>query len=96
MTPIVREGDLTVCGIFEGPKPHVGGPVAEGIASVLAGDVPVVVQGASCECKGASNPRSATIQAGHPSVLIADKPVAGLITSHAGVVIPTLTTVIIG
>jgi uncharacterized Zn-binding protein involved in type VI secretion len=38
-------GDTHVCPLFDGPKPHVGGTVAVGSATVLIGGMPAARQG---------------------------------------------------
>ncbi len=98
MNPMIRKGDPAVCFLIDpGPKPHVGSRVAEGVDEVLAGDVPVAVQGGACDkCTGASDPTGATLESGGSGVLIAGKPAAGLLTSHQGTVIPTLAAVLVG
>jgi uncharacterized Zn-binding protein involved in type VI secretion len=44
--PAWRAGsDTHVCPLFDGPKPHVGGTVAVGSATVLIGGMPAARQG---------------------------------------------------
>ena len=50
-------GDTHVCPLFDGPKPHVGGAVAVGSATVLIGGLPAARQG------------DAIIEAGPPNAI---------------------------
>jgi len=59
-------GDTHVCPLFDGPKPHVGGVVAKGSATVLIGGLPAARQGDSVVEAGAPN----TIAMGLATVLI--------------------------
>jgi uncharacterized Zn-binding protein involved in type VI secretion len=58
--------DTHACPLFDGPKPHVGGLVTKGSASVLIGGLPAARQGDMIIEAGAPNP----IAAGAPNVLI--------------------------
>lgn len=65
--PAWRVGsDLHVCPLFDGLKPHVGGVVAVGSASVLINSLPAARQGDQVVEAGAPNP----ILLGEPTVLI--------------------------
>jgi uncharacterized Zn-binding protein involved in type VI secretion len=57
---------MHVCPLFEGPKPHVGGTVAVGSATVLIGGMPAARQGDTIVEAGAPN----AIAMGLPTVLI--------------------------
>lgn len=50
-------GDTHACPLFDGPKPHVGGTVAVGSATVLIGALPAARQG------------DAIIEAGPPNAI---------------------------
>ena len=43
--PALRAGDMVVCPLMDGPKPHVGGPIspAAAIPTVLIGGMPAAV-----------------------------------------------------
>ena len=43
--PALRVGDMVVCPLMDGPKPHVGGPIspAAAIPTVLIGGMPAAV-----------------------------------------------------
>ena len=48
-----RLTDMHVCPMFDGPKPHVGGPVSgPGVPTVLIGSLPASVVGDLCVCVG--------------------------------------------
>ena len=65
--PAWRAGsDTHVCPLFDGPKPHVGGVVAKGSATVLISGLPAARQGDSIVEAGAPN----MIAMGLPTVLI--------------------------
>ena len=59
-------GVLSVCPLFDGPKPHVGGVVAKGSATVLIGGMPAARMGDSVVEAGAPN----SIAMGAPNVQI--------------------------
>lgn len=59
-------GDMHVCPLFDGPKPHVGGTVAAGSPSVLVGGLPAARAGDTIVEAGAPN----AIAMGCPTVLI--------------------------
>ncbi|MDB5692070.1 MAG: hypothetical protein JWO81_1133 [Alphaproteobacteria bacterium] len=65
--PAWRAGsDTHVCPLFDGPKPHVGGVVAKGSATVLIAGLPAARQGDAVVEAGAPN----MIAMGLPTVLI--------------------------
>ena len=65
--PAWRVGtDFHACPLFDGPKPHVGGVVAVGSATVLANGLPVARQGDQVVEASAPN----VIAMGTPTVLI--------------------------
>lgn len=58
--------DVHTCPLTDGPKPHVGGVVAVGSATVLINGLPAARQGDSVVEAGPPN----TIVAGCPTVLV--------------------------
>jgi uncharacterized Zn-binding protein involved in type VI secretion len=90
-----RVGDMHVCPVSDGPKPHVGGPVLPpGTATVMIGGAPAAVVGDMCTCTGPPD----SIVAGSGTVMIGGKPAArmGDSTAHGGSIILGCATVIIG
>lgn len=61
-------GDIHACPLFDGPRPHVGGMVAEGSATVLIGGLPAARAGDAIIEAGAPN----AIATGAPAVFIGD------------------------
>lgn len=95
MSAAARAGDMHVCPMSDGPKPHVGGPIIPGgNTTVLAGNMPIAVVGDSCTCAGAPD----TIIKGSSSVLVGGVPAArmGDSTAHGGTIIVGCMTVLIG
>jgi uncharacterized Zn-binding protein involved in type VI secretion len=64
--PAARVGDMHTCPMFDGPKPHVGGPVTKGSATVLIGGQPAARVGDMAQCAGPPD----TIVMGCSTVLI--------------------------
>lgn len=94
--PAARIGDMHICPMSDGPKPHVGGPVVgPGVPTVLIGGVPAAVMGDMCTCV---SPAPDSIVLASTGVLIGGKPAArmGDNTAHGGVITLGLTTVLIG
>lgn len=60
-------GDLQVCPLFDGPKPHVGGVILKGSSKVFIGNKPAARVGDPTECKG---PPGVIAPPGCPKVLI--------------------------
>lgn len=90
-----RLTDMHVCPMFDGPKPHVGGPVSgPGVPNVLIGSLPASVIGDLCVCVGPPD----AIVAGSPTVMIGNRPAArmGDSTAHGGLVVVGHPTTIIG
>lgn len=86
---------MHTCPMFDGPKPHVGGPVmGPGVATVLIGGLPAAVLGDTCTCVG---PPDAIVK-GSATVLIGGRPAArmGDNTAHGGVIVLGMFTVMIG
>jgi len=95
MPPAARVGDMHVCPLSDGPKPHVGGPVMPpGTTTVLIGGMPAAVVGNMCTCASAPD----SIIAGSSTVIIAGMPAArmGDSTAHGGSIIIGCPTVLIG
>lgn len=93
--PAARVGDMHVCPMWDGPKPHVGGPVMPaGVPNVLIGGMPAVTIGNLCTCASAPD----VIAKGSASVLIGGQPAArmGDTTAHGGSIILGCFTVLIG
>ena len=95
MLPAARLGDMHVCPLFNGPVPHVGGPiVAPGATTVLIGGRPAAVVGDTCTCVGPPD----TIVKGSSTVFFGGKPAAriGDQTAHGGIIVMGDLTVLIG
>jgi uncharacterized Zn-binding protein involved in type VI secretion len=95
MPPAARLTDMHTCPLFNGPVPHVGGPVTgPGISTVLVCGIPAAVIGDLCTCVGPPD----TIVKGSSTVLIGGRPAArmGDQTAHGGVIVAGCPTVIIG
>ena len=83
------------CPMCDGPKPHVGGPVAApGVPTVLIGFMTAAVLGDMAVCVGPTD----TVVKGSATVLIGGKPAARLgdTTSHGGTIVSGCMTVMIG
>jgi uncharacterized Zn-binding protein involved in type VI secretion len=93
--PAARVGDMHTCPLFDGPKPHVGGPVLPaGAPTVLIGGMPAARVGDMAMCASAPD----VIAKGSLGVVIAGMPAAriGDLTAHGGVIVVGLPTVLIG
>ncbi|MEL7472089.1 MAG: PAAR domain-containing protein [Planctomycetota bacterium] len=93
--PAARIGDNHVCPMFDGPKPHVGGPITKGEATVLIGSMPAARATDMATCVGPPD----TIVKGSGTVLIGNMPAARLLDScsHGGTIVgPGCPTVLIG
>ena len=93
--PAARVTDMHVCPMFDGPKPHVGGPITgPGAPTVLIGNMPAAVVGDMCTCAGPPD----TIVQGSTTVLIGNKPAARMSDStvHGGKIVSGNVTVLIG
>jgi uncharacterized Zn-binding protein involved in type VI secretion len=78
--------------MFDGPKPHVGGPILPpGAPTVLIGGLPAARMGDMCTCVGPPD----TIMKGSALVMIGGKPAArmGDMTAHGGVIVGGYPTV---
>ena len=86
MPPAARVGDMHTCPLFNGPVPHVGGPVLPpGCPTVLIGKMPAARVGDMCTCVGPPDP----ILVGSTKELIKGMPAArmGDQTAHGGVIV---------
>ncbi len=95
MSLAARIGDMHICPLSDGPKPHVGGPIlSPGVPTVLIEGLPAAVLGDTCTCVGPPD----TIVAGSGTVLIGGKPAArmGDTTAHGGIILLGAFTVLIG
>lgn len=95
MPPAARVGDMHVCPMFDGPKPHGGGPVMPpGAKNVMIGGMPAAVVGGTCTCVGPPD----TIAMGSTTVFIGGMPAArmGDSTAHGGTIVGGSATVMIG
>ena len=94
MPPAARLGDLPVCPMFDGPKPHVGGPIALGCFTVMIGGQPAARVGDMAVCVGPPD----AIAMGSVGVLIGFMPAArmGDTTVHGGKIAVGFPTVMIG
>lgn len=93
--PAARLTDMHTCPMFDGPKPHVGGPItAPGCPTVLIGNLPAARVGDVVTCVGPPD----TIVRGSATVLIGGQPAArmGDNTAHGGVIVGGFPTVLIG
>ncbi|MDZ7638938.1 MAG: M91 family zinc metallopeptidase [Bryobacterales bacterium] len=64
--PASRIGDMHTCPLFDGPKPHVGGPIVLGSFNVLTCSVPQSFMGNPAVCVGPPD----SLMLGVPTVLI--------------------------
>lgn len=95
MPPAARVSDMHVCPMFDGPKPHVGGPILPpGCPTVLIGYLPAARVSDMATCVGPPD----TIIMGSTSVIIGGMPAARLgdSTAHGGVIVMGCFTVMIG
>lgn len=89
-----RIGDPHVCPAFDGPKPHVGGPITTGMPTVLIGGPPAARVGDMAACAGPPD----VISTGESTVLIGNRLAARLTdsTAHGGKIVAGCPTVMIG
>jgi uncharacterized Zn-binding protein involved in type VI secretion len=95
MPPAARLTDMHTCPMFDGPKPHVGGPITgPGCPTVLIGFMPAARIGDMATCVGPPD----TIVKGSATVMIGNMPAAriGDNTAHGGVIVAGCPTVLIG
>jgi uncharacterized Zn-binding protein involved in type VI secretion len=94
--PAARLTDMHVCPMFDGPKPHVGGPITTpGAPTVIIGGLPAARVGDMATCAG---PPDFIAPPGAPTVFIQGRPAArmGDMTVHGGRIILGCFTVLIG
>ncbi|MEN0128291.1 MAG: PAAR domain-containing protein [Brevundimonas sp.] len=77
--PALRAGDMSLCPLFDGPKPHVGGAIIPStcVPTVLIGGMPAAVAGTPGGIVCVS-PAPNGIAMGSLTVLIGGKPAARL------------------
>lgn len=94
MPPAARISDMHTCPMFDGPKPHVGGPIIMGYPTVMIGGMPAARVGDTCVCVGPPD----SIIMGSFTVMIGGMPAAriGDNTAHGGVIVMGCPTVMIG
>jgi len=95
MPPAARITDMHTCPMFNGPVPHVGGPIiGPGCPTVIIGGLPAAVMGDQAFCVGPPD----SIVKGSATVLIGGKPAArmGDQTAHGGAIVLGCPTVMIG
>jgi uncharacterized Zn-binding protein involved in type VI secretion len=94
MKPAARQGDKHVCPKTEGPKPHVGGPIAQGSSKVLIDGQPAAREGDQATCVGPTD----KISEGSSMVQIENKAAArmGDGTEHGGKIVEGCKKVLIG
>ena len=83
---------MHTCPLFNGPQPHVGGPILPpGAMNVLIAGMPAARVGDMCTCAGPPD----TIAMGSTKVLIKGMPAArmGDQTAHGGVIVAGAPTV---
>jgi uncharacterized Zn-binding protein involved in type VI secretion len=92
--PAARATDVQVCPLFNGPQPHIGGPIASGFPNVLIGGLPAARALDQCVCAGPPN----AIAKGSATVLIGGQPAARQFdqTLHGGVIVTGFVNVLIG
>lgn len=93
--PAARLTDMHICPMFDGPKPHVGGPIASpGCPTVLIGALPAARVSDMAICVGPPD----AIAMGSLTVLIGGQLAARLgdTTMHGGKIVVGYPTVLIG
>lgn len=93
--PAARISDMHVCPMFNGPVPHVGGPILPpGAVNTLIGKLPAARVSDMAVCVGPPD----VIVMGSTTVLIGKLPAArmGDQTAHGGVIVLGYPTVLIG
>jgi uncharacterized Zn-binding protein involved in type VI secretion len=95
LRPAARILDNHVCPAFNGPQPHVGGPIVPpGMPTVRIGGLPAARVGDRCVCAGPPD----IIAAGSRTVRIGGFPAArqGDKTAHGGFIATGCKNVLIG
>ena len=94
--PAARIGDHHICPMFDGPKPHVGGPILPPcMPTVLVGSKPAARLGDLLTCV---SPAPDTIVEGCFTILIGGKPASTILhsTAHGGKIMLGEFTVLYG
>ncbi|WP_137181642.1 PAAR domain-containing protein [Roseomonas sp. AR75] len=94
MPPAARVSDMHTCPMFNGPVPHVGGPILPpGCPTVLIGGLPAARVTDMATCVGPPD----VIIMGSTTTLIGGLPAArmGDSTAHGGVIVMGCFTVLI-
>lgn len=90
--PALRAGDLALCPLFDGPKPHGGGAItpAAAVPTVLVGGMPAAVANGVPGGIVCVSPAPNGIAVGSATVLVGGFPAARLgdLTSHGAPVAP--------
>lgn len=94
MPPAARITDMHTCPMFNGPVPHVGGPIIKGQFNVLTCMMPQARVSDQCICVGPPD----MIAKGSATVLVGGMPAARLgdNTAHGGIIVVGAPTVLIG
>lgn len=95
MPPAARVSDMHTCPMFDGPKPHVGGPILPPCSTnTMIGFLPAARVTDKATCVGPPD----IIVKGSMGVMINNLPAAriGDMTAHGGVIVLGCFTVIIG
>jgi uncharacterized Zn-binding protein involved in type VI secretion len=93
--PAARLGDMHVCPMFDGPKPHIGGPILPTCEpTVLTGGLPQARVTDKCLCAGVTD----VIVKGSATVFVGGLPAARMsdTTVHGGMIVMGFPTVLIG
>ena len=92
--PAARITDFHVCPMFNGPQPHVGGPISTGCPTVLIGGFPAARLSDVCVCAGPPD----MIAKGSATVFIGGLPAARQsdLTAHGGIIATGFPLVLIG
>ncbi|MGJ5815363.1 PAAR domain-containing protein [Paludibaculum fermentans] len=95
--PAARIGDMHVCNAMNPgmpPTPHVGGPIIQGVETVVTGNQKQSTVTHKCICRGPED----EIAEGATTVLVNNLPAARLgdHTVHGGVIVEGDATVLIG
>lgn len=93
--PAARVGDMHTCPMFDGPKPHVGGPILPPCAvTVITGGMPQARVTDMATCVGPPD----TIAKGSATVYVNGLMAARVmdLTAHGGVIVMGCPTVLIG
>jgi uncharacterized Zn-binding protein involved in type VI secretion len=92
--PAARIGDFHVCPLFDGPQPHIGGPISAGCPTVLIGGMSAARTLDLCVCAGPPD----MIAKGSTTVFIGGQPAARQLdqTAHGGMIVTGSPTVLIG